>query len=82
MFSASTIKKNIIAYSIILFIILYLILNKVKPAFLYNKKGQLRTFGLNYSNRTIIPLWLMVICIATISYLAVLCYVTYPRIQY
>ena len=82
MFSTSSIKKNIIAYAIILFIIIYIILNTVKPGFLYNKKGQLRAFGLNYSNRTIIPLWLTVICIATISYLAVLCYVTYPRIQY
>ena len=82
MFSTSSIKKNIIAYAIILFIIIYIILNTVKPGFLYNKKGQLRAFGLNYSNRTIIPLWLTVICIATISYLAVLCYVTYSRIQY
>jgi len=82
MFSSNTVKKNIIAYSIILFVIMYFILNTIKPGFLYNKKGQLRTFGLNYSNRTIIPLWLIVICIATISYLSVLFYVTYPRIQY
>ena len=52
-----------------------------KTELLYKKNGQLRTFGLNYSGRTVVPLWLIVIALSSISYLAVLYWITYPKIN-
>jgi len=82
MFSRSFMKKNIISFAIALYIIIYIILNKVKPNFLYTKNGLLRSFGLNYKNKTILPIWLVSIFIAIISYIGMLYYITYPRIVY
>ena len=82
MFSRSYMKKNIISFSIVLYILLYVVLNKVKPHFLYTHHGILRSFGLNYKNKTILPIWLVSIFIAILSYISLLYYITYPRIIY
>ena len=82
MFSRSFMKKNIISFAIVLYIIIYIILNRVKPNFMYTNNGILRSFGLNYKNKTILPIWLVSIFIAIISYIGMLYYITYPRIVY
>ena len=82
MFNRSIIKRNIITFSIILFVVIYLVINNIKPNFLYTNNGHLRSFGLNYKNKTIIPLWLLAIFIAIISYISILYYITYPKINY
>ena len=82
MFPRSFMKKNIISFAIVLYIIIYTRLNKVKPNFLYTNNGLLRSFGLNYKNKTILPIWLVTIFIAILSYIIVLYYITYPRIVY
>jgi hypothetical protein len=82
MFTRSFMKQNIISFAIVLYIIVYLILNQVKPNFLYTKSGILRPFGLNYKNKTILPIWLISIFIAILSYISLLYYITYPRIVY
>lgn len=76
------IKNNIISVSIILFIFIYSIINTIKPNFLYTKKGYIRQFGLSYKNKTIIPLWLISIFIAIISYVSILYFIAYPKINY
>lgn len=68
------IKNNVINLSILLFITIFIIFIKIKPSFLYNKKGCLRAFGLNKSNCTIIPIWLFVILISIGSYIGILYY--------
>lgn len=67
-------KNNIINLSILLFIFIFIIFIQIKPSFLYNKKGSLRTFGLGKSNCTILPIWLFVILISITSYLIILYY--------
>ena len=42
----SFLRKNITSASIILFIILFTIIQYVKPAFLYEPSGALRQFGI------------------------------------
>lgn len=66
-------KKNVLVYSVFLFLIMFYILAFiVKPAFLYNDDGSIKQFGLGFHQKTIIPFWLMTIGIAIISYLSVL----------
>ena len=67
-----TIKKNRLTVSIILFLIIFIIIIKLKPAFLFNKDGSIRNFGLGKSNTSIIPLWLFGILVAILSYLLIL----------
>ena len=77
----SILKKNIIATTIIFFVLVYMFINSLKPAFLYTHNGALRQFGLGYRQKTIIPLWLLSIVIAIISYLLVRFYIVFPRLS-
>lgn len=76
------IKKNINTFAIIVFLILFATLQYFKPSFLYDRDGSLRQFGLGYRRKTVIPIWLISIILAVLSYLGVLYYLTAPRIHY
>ena len=65
-------KKHLTTLSILLFISLFSILQVLKPAFLYNQDGSLRTFGLRKNKSTIIPLWAATCALAIFSYLFIL----------
>ena len=80
MFSRNFIRKNIITTSIILFIIIFGIINFMTPSFLYNNDGSLRQFGLNNSKKTILPSWLLAILISILSYFIVLYYLAAPKL--
>ena len=82
MFSKSYIKRNLIMFSLIVFIISYITLNLIKPRFLYNDNMTLREFGIGYRKKTVLPLWIISIVLAILSYFTILYYVTYKRIQY
>ena len=82
MLSRSFIKRHIISFAVLLFVAIYLIINNVKPSFLYTNEGQLRPFGLGYKNKTVIPLWLIAIISAILSYTMVLYWLTLPRLQF
>jgi len=49
----------------------------IKPAFLYNKDGSVREFGIGYKNKTILPIWLLSLVLGICSYLVVMYYVTW-----
>lgn len=66
------IRKNNISATILLFLALFIVFIYFKPAFLFNKTGGLRHFGLGKTNSTIVPIWLLVILISIICYVAVL----------
>lgn len=66
------IKKYQTSSSIILFIITVLLIQYSKPAFLCNLDGSYKTFGLGYRNKTVVPMWFIVILIAILSYTAIL----------
>jgi hypothetical protein len=54
-----------------------MLIQYANPSFLYNEDGSLREFGVGYSSKTILPIWIVAIIIAILSYLAVF-YFTRP----
>ena len=65
---------NNINISILVFLTIFIIFIILKPNFIYNKNGLLRDFGIGKRNSTVLPLWLIVILLAIISYILVLSY--------
>ncbi len=80
--SRQYIRKNITSVAIILFIVLFCIIQYIEPAFLYDKDGSLRQFGLGSKKKTVIPIWFMTLIIAIFSYLFILYYLTFPKYRY
>ena len=66
--------KNMPLVAIGLFLI-FGIIQMIKPAFLYNKDGSVREFGIGYKNKTILPIWLLSLVLGICSYLVVMYYV-------
>jgi len=52
------------------------------PHFLYNQDGSLREFGLGYRKKTVVPIWLVALILAILSYLCVLYYLAIPKIKF
>jgi hypothetical protein len=52
----------------------------MKPALFYNIDGSIRHFGVGYRNKTIVPVWLLSIVLGILCYLAILYYITAPRL--
>ena len=52
------IKKNITSASILLFLIIFILIQSSKPSFIYEEDGSFRQFGLGYKKKTVIPIWL------------------------
>ena len=76
------IRRNTTSVAIVIFIVLFCIVQTVEPAFIYNQDGTLRQFGLGSFNKTVIPIWLVSLILAIFSYLFVLYYLTYPKFKY
>jgi hypothetical protein len=74
------IRENIILVSVILFVIIFGIIQMIKPACFYNKDGSIREFGIGYKNKTILPIWLLSLVLGILCYLAILYYVSAPKI--
>ena len=74
------IRENATLFSIVLFLIMFGTIQLMKPAFLYNKDGSIREFGVGYKNKTILPIWLLSLILEILSYLFVLYYIAYPRL--
>jgi hypothetical protein len=73
------IRENITLISIMLFIIIFSIIQYSKLPCFYNKDGSIREVGIGYKNKTILPIWLLSIILGILSYLAVLYYVNYSK---
>ena len=74
------IRENITMVAILLFVVFFGIIQLIKPAFLFNRDGSIREFGIGYKNKTILPIWLVSIILGILSYLAVMYYVTHPKL--
>jgi hypothetical protein len=70
------IRKNLAFFAILLYLILFFVIQQSKPGFLYNSDGSLREFGIGFKRKTVIPIWILSITLAIISYLTVLYLVT------
>lgn len=77
MLSKTAMRKNKVAISILLFIVIYGIFYIAKPAFAYNEDGTLKPFGLGYSNKTVIPAWLVAIILGILCYYSIMVYFTF-----
>lgn len=80
MYTIQYIRQNTLLVSIILFIIIFGIIQMIKPVCFYNKDGSVREFGIGYRNKTIFPIWLLSLSLGILSYLAVLYFITMPII--
>jgi len=74
------IREHITLISIILFVFMFGLIIMIKPAFLYNKDGSIREFGIGYKNKTILPIWLLSLILGIISYLLVMFYLASPKL--
>jgi hypothetical protein len=74
------IRNNITLVAIILFVIIFGIIQMMKPACFYNRDGSIREFGIGYRNKTILPIWLSSLLLGILCYLAVLYYVNSPKL--
>lgn len=75
------VRKNIVAFSIIVFVLAYVVIISYQPSFLYKEDESLRTFGIGYRHKTVVPMWLVVIAIAIFSYMIIHYYLIYHRIK-
>tara|TARA_Y100000389_G_scaffold47718_1_gene42880 strand:- start:2916 stop:3164 length:249 start_codon:yes stop_codon:yes gene_type:complete len=75
------VKNNITLVAITLFLISFTILMLLKPGFLYNKDGSIKTFGLGYKKKTVIPVWLVSIILAILAYYLVLYFLNYSKLK-
>jgi hypothetical protein len=71
------IKNNITMFAMLLFFTLYILIIFVKPGFIFNRDGSLRDFGIGYKKKTVIPLWLMAILLALVSYILLLVFLNH-----
>ena len=69
------IRIYLVHISILIFLVLFTMIHLVKPHFLYNEEGGFRPFGVGYKHKTVIPIWLIAIILAMLSYLFVLQFV-------
>ena len=76
------IRNNVTLVAIVIFFSIFIPIQLVKPACLYNRDGSIRDFGIGYKNKTIVPLWLFSIILGIFSYLFVLYYLAYPKINF
>jgi fumarate reductase subunit C len=76
------IRRNITSVAIIIFVIMFCLIQMYAPHFLYNQDGSLREFGLGYRKKTVVPIWLVALILAIFSYLFVLYYLAIPKIKF
>jgi len=80
MINKNYIREHITLISIILFVFMFGLIVMIKPAFLYNRDGSVREFGIGYKNKTILPIWLLSLILGIVSYLIVMFYLATPRL--
>ena len=68
------VRLHKVILSIYLFLFLMAIIHYIKPKLIYDENGGFRPFGLGYRKKTILPIWLVSIFFAILSYLLVLIY--------
>lgn len=69
------IRQNVTLVATVLFIFIFGMIYYTQPSCLFLPDGSLRSFGLGYRKKTILPLWMIAILLGILSYLAVLYYI-------
>jgi hypothetical protein len=68
------VNNHVVLVTIVIFLFLFSLIIITKPGFIFNKNGSLKDFGLGYKNKTVLPVWLVIIILAILSYFFVLYY--------
>lgn len=76
------VKNNIQLVSIIVFLLLFIILVITKPSLIFDKNGVPRQFGLGYKNKTICPIWLIILILGIMSYFFVLYFINFNKLVF
>ena len=71
MFNQFVSREALSVISVFIFLILFGIINAVRPSVIYNKDLSFRRFGIGYKNKTVIPIWLFSIILAILVYVVV-----------
>ncbi len=74
------IRNNLAGTAILLYVVVFMLIQYANPSFLYNEDGSLREFGIGYSSKTIIPIWLLAIILGILSYVTVY-YISLPAVR-
>ena len=74
------IRNNLAGSAIVLYIIVFMLVQYATPSFLYNEDVSLREFGIGYSSKTVLPIWIVAIVLGILSYLLVY-YVSMPVVR-
>ena len=76
------IKQNITYLSLLVFFIVFVAIITLKPSFIYNADGTFKHFGVGYKNKSVLPMWFVVILVSILSYVSVLYAVTFTSPRY
>jgi hypothetical protein len=74
------IRNNLAGSAILLYVIVFMLVQYMNPSFIYNEDGSLREFGIGYSSKTVFPIWLVAIILGILSYLTVY-YISRPAVR-
>ena len=74
------VRENATLFAILLYIVIFGLVQYTKPSFLYNTDGSIREFGIGYKNKTIFPIWLFSIVLGIFCYLGVLYYTVHHQL--
>ena len=66
-----------VQFSIFIFLIAFSLFHWIKPSFAYQPNGAYRPFGVGYKHKTIVPIWIVAIIFAIMSYLLILTTIQY-----
>lgn len=67
----SYIHRHRISFSILIFLCFMFALHMWKPSLLYHDDGSFRQFGIGTKQKTVLPIWIVTILFAIVSYLGV-----------
>mgnify|MGYP006272411399 CR=1 FL=1 len=77
MLTKGFVYRNKLNIAIGIFLLLFVLVHMWKPSLIYEESGAFRQFGVGYSDKTVIPIWVVAILLAVLSYLAVLMLLAY-----
>lgn len=61
-----------VQFAILIFLILFTLYHYVKPGISYDLNGAFRPFGIGFKHKTVVPIWVVAIIVAILSYTFVL----------
>jgi hypothetical protein len=72
LFNKKLLRIYKVQFAILLFIISFSGFHTIKPSFAYQPNGAYRPFGVGFKHKTVIPIWIVAIIFAILSYLIII----------